>query len=191
MTLNSLYPGFIRLEYQTPGGKHIQVIPCMPVLDAGAWKLTPKSGALIAHATAIATYVALLQPVTANLTTFISSQIWTLLTPTSDPVFVEENIINLAGTDATAYTPLLQNVVTFRTLVGGLYRHYWLEGTDLTPNLVFKGPNFANAAWLAIINYIKGDTGFFRGRDGGVIIGAIRQVTKTNDAIRTRRLLNA
>lgn len=189
MALNSLWPGFVRLEYLAATTKHIAILPCAPVNLAGVWNLTLKGGANQTFTAAIDAYMVVLRPCSPATMTFVSAQLWTLANPTADPVFVQEYGLNLAGTAAGGIVVDSQIVTTYRTGLGGLYRHYQMESSLAALNTKYKGPNFMNAVQLALINYIIGANGWIIGRDSGTLIVAISQITKTNDALRRRRLL--
>lgn len=189
MANNSLYPGFVRYEYYRDTTRHVQILPVIPVLDAGTWKLTKNDATLTSWTILIDSYNAVVRPLMGANFTIVSAQLWTLASVTADPIFVAEYGLGLAGTGGGTGTQDGQIVWTYRTAPGGLLRHYLMEIAHVATNAKYRAPNFMNAASLALVNFMIGTSGFVRGRDGGQLVVCITQITKTNDALRSRRLI--
>ena len=198
MAKNSLYPGFIRLEYISNGHPHVQTLPCKPFISIGStWFVEKKADPLGGlWTTSVQALVDLYKPLFSTTTTFTTASLWTMAAPDADPQFQEEFAINQAATETTVPVPNSQISVCFRTSAGGLARLYLMEvrGTlntvALPPGYGAFGGSLATS-FAAIVNFLKGTNSFVVGRDGGWLVAGLRAFHKTNDALRKKFLLDA
>lgn len=190
MPINSLYPGFVKLFYNSNGHEHVQTIPVQPYIGVGGgWWLTRKDGTPgSVWTTQIVTYATLLRPYFHSSSAINRAELWTMASPTSDPVYRETHTIALAGTSATAPTPYLQRSVTYRAQLGGLYRWMLMETSEVMNAELY--PPFSGTD-LAMANYLTGGTSIVCARDGSFLVVPIRLLTKTNDQLRKKYLLDA
>jgi hypothetical protein len=190
MAINSLYPGFVKIFYNSNGHEHVQTVPVQPYIGVGGgWWLTRKDGTPGAvWTTQIATYAALLRPYIHTTGAINRAELWTMASPTADPIYQDSVTLTLAGTNATVATPYLQRSVTYRSQTGGLYRFILMEtseGRDLEAYPPFSGIDLATA------NYLVSGPSVVCARDGGFLVVPIRLLTKTNDQLRKKYLLDA
>lgn len=192
MAHNSLAPAFVKLYYSYSGIVHVQTIPCQPsgTPTVGTEpNVVPKTGGPIAFSQFMTDYMVVFRPMFSSVTTVISAEFWYQPTPTSDPIWIYEHPINLAGSTGATNTPMGQAVMTFRTALGGIQKVYLMEPQSaLTMNLRTAGTAFSGAI-VNFSNYIKGSTSCFLGRDNAAPMVPIYLSTKFNDALRKRRLL--
>lgn len=192
MAHNPLSPGFVKLRYTQNLLTHVQTIPVQPsgTPTVGVIpNLVPNSGGPIDLAQFMTDYMAVLRPLFATTTAFESAEFWYQPTPESDPIWIYTHPINLAGTGGATTTSMGQLVMTFRTALGGLFRWYGMEMSTAFPvNTVTPSAAFTGTL-LALSNYLKGGTSCFLARDNAKLMVAITATTKTNDALRKKRLL--
>lgn len=192
MAINSLSPGFVNIYYTTATRTHKQTLPVIPdgVLTPGIMPdLLQYDGNPVDLDTAVNTYVDTIKGLFNTSTSFVFAELWSQPTPEDDPLFIFQVELGIVGTNAG--TPVLYSQVstTFRTHLGGLYRNVLLE-TIMATNLRDDFP-FTNGTITALYNFLKGPTSFVYGRDGGKIVAAIRMMTKTNDMLRKRGMLDS
>lgn len=199
MAQNSLYPGYVRIHYTVAGRPHKQIIPVEPeepydpgvsATDVQFWL---RDGVTtVSFADAMDSYDDVLDDGLNSTDAAIAlAEYYQLATPTSDPEFVCIYEIGHAGANATATVPYSQKTTSFRTSAGGYYKHVVMDQTAAV-NTEDAFPFSAGSTQLALWNYLNSvPGGWVRGRDGGKIISGINSVTKTNDALRKKYLLNS
>lgn len=190
MPINSLYPSFIKVFYSSNGHNHTMVIPCKYTVSASPpHMLLKKGGGSQDWESCLATdFIPLLAAVMNNASSFVSAELWKMASPTADPVFVAAKALAIAGASATAIVPYSQVSYTFRADDGGLFRLLLLEGIQAA-NLR-DDPPYAAAPNLAISDYAIDDESFICARSGGYLVSPIRLLTKTNDKVREKFLLD-
>lgn len=192
MAHNSLAPAFVKLRYTQTGITHVQTIPVQPsgTPTVGTEpNLVPASGGPIALSQFATDYMAVFRPLFPTTTAIEGMEFWYKPTPEADPIWIYDHPINLAGSSAQAVVLMSQLVVTFRTALGGILKCYLMEVMNTIPmNNRTPGASLTGVV-LAYSNYVKGSTTCFLGRDNAKPMVPIFQSTKTNDALRKRRLL--
>jgi hypothetical protein len=198
MAQNSLSPGFVKLFYSVAGRPHKQILPVLPatVYEPGTLPSSVRfqlgdNIAQITFAAAMDAYDDILDDglntTDGNITL---AEFWQQPLVTDDPQFVSVYEIGHAGASATATVPYSQRTTTFRTSLGGYYKNVVLD--QVNPVNVEDAYPFAAGVALNLYNFLTDPTtNFIRGRDGGFIVSGINTVTKTNDALRKKYLLNA
>lgn len=193
MAANSLFPGFVKIFYTTNGHQHIMTQPVDPYVGVGgAFGLNtgnPGPG-YFPWTAGIDAFVAVLRPLIHSSSSINRAELWTLAAPGADPIYQDTHEIELAGTSATVPQPNSQLVVSFRTTTGGLLRVYVMEGSNTVNQELFP-PVWGNTIIANFVNYIASNTGYLKGRDGGQPKVGIRLLTKTNDALRKKYLLDS
>lgn len=185
----SLYPGFVKLRYTGNGHVHYQTIPARPFLAVGGeWYLEKKDVAGGSEWSALVdAYVALYKPFLNTADEVQVAHLWAYPDEDSDPVFIEEHNIALAGTSATASVPYGQLVFTMRTTAGGLMRSYVMEGYYPANQ---KGyPPFPAGVPKNFTDYLKASGSWVVGRDGAFLSSIVSFTSKYNDALRKKFLL--
>jgi hypothetical protein len=191
MARNSLYPGFVKVYYQSAGHPHVMTLPCKPFLGIdGRWWLEQKQGgAGDSFENLVTPFVTALKPSLHTASSILSAELYSMATPTSEPQWRESVSINTAGTNATAATPYAQQTITFRSANGGIFRLVIMEGGGITVNGEAFPPFAGNTGTIA--TYLMGNSSWICARDGGWLIAGVRSLTKTNDALRKKYLLDA
>lgn len=187
---NSLSPGFCKLYYTAATREHVMTIPVIPygtVTPGEEPQLTANDGTGIDLSDAMTNMANALKVRFPTDASFNHAEYWDMPTPTSNPVWIYDVTLGIAGTATGSSTAGLQQVFTFRTDAGGLWRLYLMEPTG-SPNVENLPPFSGNNATL--INALYGVGYVVRGRDGGKLITCIRALTKTNDALRKKILVN-
>lgn len=199
MAQNSLFPGFVKVHYSVAGRPHKQIIPVMvdetytpgedpDVVSFHTWSV----GVYISFAAAMDSYDDILDDgLNSTDASIVLAEFYQMASPTSDPEFVCVYEIGHAGANATATVPYSQKTTTFRTSNGGYYKHVVMDQTAAV-NVEDAFPFAAGNTQLTLWNYLQSAPGqWVRGRDGGRIVSGINSVTKTNDALRNKYLLNS
>jgi hypothetical protein len=187
---NTLFPAFVKLEYTTTFAPHVAILPIRdtPIFDADPELTTvenwdgaqvPLSDMVIDLATAMAKYY------TAD-DAFTLYSTWTMLTPTSDPVFQETLRLDpiIVGTGTTiGWQKAVQSTHSFRTSLGGTSKLVCLDAGSFNAWDKQVDPT-GSADLLAIIAAWTSNSNAFAGRDGGRP-STFMQLTKTlNEKLR-------
>jgi hypothetical protein len=194
MTVHSLSPGWLQLNYTSNSHAHRMIIPVQYVDESPDPGTPPmlfqKDGGQVALATAIGLFVDAIDPLFHTSTTFDRVEAFAQDTPTSDPYWVSGYTITAqAGTDTVANTPYGMVVMSFRSDEGGIYKMYLMEGS-IVPNQRVNAPTYGGVSELvAVLNYVMGAGSIVRARDGGSIISGVRMTSKYSDALRRKYLL--
>jgi hypothetical protein len=190
---NSLYPGFVRIHYESNGHPHKMVIPVTPVSGTGGtddFGLELKGGGTATDwALAVSNFVeGQLDLFLHTSDTFGSAELWTMSSPTADPINVSVTDLSNTGASTGAVLALGMMNMTWRTQAGGIYRLVVMEPAGLALNDEQFPPYTAQL--LDMDTFLRGTTSFVHGRDGGFLSAPIRYLTKTNDALRKKYLLD-
>lgn len=197
--LNSLYPGFVRIEYVAGGHPHTQTLPVKPFqVVGGGWGLEkPIAPAQYASwSDGITAWVTIVRTLFHTSTNFVTASLWTLAAPESDPQFRDEVSLGIAGMSSSTTSANSQLSVGFRTDAGGILKLMFMESA-VTVNQVGVPAAYTGlaapgaASMVAIAAFLKGNENCFYGRDGGRPIASLRAFTKTNDALRKKFVLDA
>lgn len=192
MAKNSLFPGFIRLFYNTNGHQHTMTIPVKPFFSGvtNEWYLEQKGAPLgIAWKTILDTYANILKGFISTTGDITRADLYTMSAPDAEPLFVDTEDISLAGTGTPAPLAYGQLTIAFRSANGGTYRLQIMEPSATSAN-VEQFPPFTGGN-LALTNWMTGSTSFIVARDGGFLVAPIRMLSKTNDHLRKKYLLDA
>lgn len=192
MAQNSLYPGFVKLKYSSNTHTHFQVLPVLYDAnpDPGDEPVfLTRNNTPVGMDTAVAAYIALIDNLFPAESSFIIAENWFYPTPESDPVFTYVMELGDTGASGTGVFANGQLVVSFRTFAGGILKLYFMETvTGLATKDDFP---FANSAVDALADYLcSAATGWIVGRDGSHPISGLRALSKTNDALRKKFVLN-
>ena len=190
MAVNDLAPGYIKVFYNAASRPHIATLPVI-------WDGDPDVGvepSVIQNNTLSALVsVAVDEYCDAIRTIFHSTVTWTgyecyKKAVGADPTFVFADDLALAGSSASVVNTDSQATLVFRTTEGGLMKIYLMEHSAAN-NARIPLKSTAPAPWNTMFTYFTGALGFVVGRDGGRAIAGTYVTTKTNDALRKRRLL--
>lgn len=192
MAVNTLAPGFVKLHYIGP--QNIQHTMTFGVLNDNFALAIPtiktKDGSSVPINTAVAALVTILKALVAATVTFQDFDLWSKPTPTDDPVWLYNGSLAVVGTNGTASVANSQLVASYRSGAGGNGKIYLLEQSYPVNNL-YKPAAYGDASKLALANYLIGSSCMVYARDNGFPVTVPRMMTKTNDVMRKRFVLNA
>lgn len=185
MAQNSLYPGFVLMKYEVQNLEHRATIPCIPVFDAGNWKLDTKGGTLVTLLAGTVAYISEIKALYAAEDTFTETELWTYDDPEGDPIFQTTIIHNIAGTSTGTFLAG-QAVYGIRTNGGGLMRPTLME-SNLALDVQLNYNQLGTSISKDIVDYITSNDSWLVGRDGAYAIGLVHLTTKKNDHLRKIR----
>lgn len=187
---HSLYPGFIRLFYTSNGHSHRQVLPVQPNTPAAGTALKLHDGSVGAGdwTDDITEWVSLVKVFFHTADNFDSAELWTLASPTADPIFRETFSLGIAGTNAGADTPAGQGVLTFRGNEGERSLIYLMEGV-ISSSLRQAYADF-DSATKALADFVTAPDGWIFGRDNNYPIATLNFTGKVNDQLRKKYFLS-
>lgn len=190
MAVNSLYPGFIKYFYTSAGHPHVMTQPVKPYAAVGGEYFLPSKTNVVGvvWTSWVEDFVVEWKkwfPTTASMG---RAELWTMASPTAEPVFIASEIIGEAGVNGSTASLYTQAQMTFRSQTGGLFRLQLMEPT-LGANLEYYPPMIDYFGTMAAL--LTGDDSPVVARDGGFLNAPIRLLTKTNDKLREKYLLDA
>ena len=191
MTSYDLSPAFFKLYYTSNGRPHLATLPAQPSgtpVVGSAGSVINNQDNPLGIITAIADYVTAVKTLFPATATFTGWEFYSKAID-EEPVFIYGDDLNVVGTNVSAVNPDNQAVLTWRTSLGNVAKSYFME-TSVADDARIPLRASAAAPWGAIFTYMTGNTGWVRGRDNGKLISGIWVTTKTNDALRKRRILN-
>lgn len=190
MAVNDLAPGFIKVAYNVASRPHIATLPVIwdGVPSVGVQPSVIQNNTLPALASvAVDEYCDAIRVIFHSTATWTGFECWKKEVG-GDPVFVYGDDLALAGTSATVPNTDAQATLVFRTSLGNLMKIYLMEHSAADDARI-PLKSTAPAPWNTMFSYFTGALGFVVGRDGGRAIAGTFVTTKTNDALRKRRLL--
>lgn len=190
MTQYSLSPAFIKLTYTYSTRVHVATLPVIPegAIEVGTEPdVKLNLGGNLGFSEAIDNYADAIAPFINNGEAIAGASFWSQPTPEDDPIWVYEVTLGVAGTNASAVTPHMQRLFTWRTSLGNLMKTVLMDvpGTvNVRGTPPYGGINATFATWFL------GANNFVVGRDGGIPVAAIKYYTKTNDALRRKYIVD-
>lgn len=194
MAANSLYPGFARINYTISSRRHRMTLPVKPFIGVGGGWWVEQKGVPTGTTfdTAINLVAAALVPIFHNATAvLVDAELWTLDAPDADPQWRETIPLNDAGGNGAAATAYAQTVVSLRSDQGGIFRIYLMEPSHSVNTIGQPSTYSAHAGVAGLVTLLTGSTSPVCARDGGWLIAGLRSMSKTNDALRKKYVVNA
>lgn len=195
MAVHSLYPGFIKVRYTVVFGtvthNHVMTLPCNPNFNEGTdqWELALKGGGTAYWRTSLTDLLTTFLPFYNSVgAQFGFADLWSIETAESDPIWVDGFDASAEGTSGGASVFAGEAVHTFRTASGGIMRLYLME-TTIADDDITNPPYASNLGTL--VTEMTDTNAFVIGRDGAYLSGLIRRVTKENDKLRKKYILNS
>lgn len=186
MTVNSLYPAYLEINYHSSFAPHVMTIPLIswePSVDIagelGTWGGTP-----VQASDGVQTLVDLLLPFFPSTVEFDYFFVHTYASPTADPVVAAGATLTGAGSAGTpGWSKATQATFTFKTAAGGLSKSVLLD--NATGNN-FNPLNFASLTGdaLTYVNWYLSDDSFIAGRDNARPSFFLKISYDLNDALR-------
>jgi len=164
----------------------LPVIPVSPSPLSVDNELRTNDGGTVTLTAGVTAFLNVIKSFHNTATDYTLAELWSQPTPADDPLFIEVIEPAISGTSASAPTLMGQVIITHRTAVGGIHRLYLMNPIN-APNTRATAP-FPVGNAKALSDYMKGNTGWIYGRDGGRIVAPIAQTTKINDALRKKQM---
>jgi len=194
MTVNSISPGWLKVSYFVGTHPHHQILPIKPITpvpgESDGFATTKDGDTYSIPSWLEEQYYPAWQPLFSTAASINQVELWSKPTPDDDPIWIftysGAGIVGTAGGTAVAAGQLM---LTYRSLGGGIFKQYFME-TPYPVNVVDPAP-FSNAAQAGMADVITNNLSIVCARDNGFIGAELKSLTKTNDALRKKYLLNA
>jgi hypothetical protein len=189
MAQNSLDPGFLILYYTRSSLYHRAVYQIAfagtptPGVEPNILDVT---GDAIGSSTAVTAWITLIKARFNSDTTFTGYEVWSKASPSSDPIFIYGDDYAVVGTNVNNALSMGQVCLSFRTVGGGVMKLYFMESTSAANQKI--ACRVGAADWGSTVTFVLGDGAWMYGRDDERALSGIWITTKTNDALRKRRL---
>lgn len=196
MTIYDISPAFIVLSYRSNGHPHKQVIPVSffhdtvptPGSDPVDCQLHCQAG-VVTFEDFISGLILVYAPVFKTTAAFLFAELYSKPTPDDDPLFISIRELGVAGTSSSAESPYCRATYSLRSVSGGKASCVLMEGIFLT-NVDDPAP-IAAGDRADISDFIKDVNSAWKARDGGYIVACSRFLTKVDNVLRKRYVLNA
>jgi hypothetical protein len=189
MAQNSIYPGFIKIYYESGSHPHVHTIGITnPLGGINSSTVQNKGGTANSTGAAVNTYLTALKTVMPTTANFKYWELFKMANPTAVPVLVDTGLLNIPGTNVGGVRALGQITYSYRSDTGGIGKIVMME-TSIDLNVLIETP-FPSGTHLTISTYLTGSTSIVTARDGGFPMVVTKAVTKTNDALRKKYFLD-
>lgn len=190
MAINCLAPAYLKVYYTSNGHEHVMTLPVKNDGTGADFDLILYDDTTESQAEAMTDLVTLLQPLFNEADSFAGWEAYTQADCESAPVFRNAGTFtSIEGSNPSADEPWSQGVMTFKTSAGGRGRFQLMEGV-FNPNSKLAAPTFTGAL-EDLRDFLVGNTSFIYGRDNGKLLLPLNWVTKINDKLRDKFLLDA
>lgn len=184
----SLAPGYVRITYDGSLFPHHMTIPVNPdgtptpgvepdILLKGASSLGVEA--------AIAAFITVTLPFFKSTTGFGLAEMHTVDPTSGLDTFIWAWDVGLSGSGSGTNVPTGQTVFSFKTVAGGAYRLYLLEGLN-APNQKMLPPYPAGIE-KTLSDFVIGSTSPVYGRGNSYPLVPVSDVTKLNDKLRRQQ----
>lgn len=193
MTVWGIGPDWVRVHYTSNGHSHVMNIPYLAsgTVTPGTMPDCVKNNAsVVGIDTAMETFLTKTKVFHADADSYDRCVALHQDDPFADVVQIIEWNPTAQPNSVSADVDYEQYVMTFRSVLGHHFRLYLMETTTAL-NLVVPYPYTGYADAIALHDFMVGADGFVRARDGGILLSSTRFVTKMNDALRKKFVLNA
>lgn len=193
MAVNDLAPGFIKVFYTSGSLSHEHIFPIKfdgtpsPGIEPN---LQSVSGGVIAAGSGVSGLITVLKAQMPSTATYTGWEVYSKSVG-ADPTFIFGDDLSIVGTSATAVLLNSMTTASFRTSAGGVMKIVQVD-VGITAVNTRTALRVGTAGYPgALATYILGSSAIVYGRDGGRAVSGIYFTTKTNDAIRKKRLLDS
>jgi len=189
MARHSIAPGYLKIRYNGDNFIHSQTLPVrfdeVPTPGTEPTLLT-LSGAGLLVTVAFADYLPVVTGLMAEDSRLIAAEVHAYDDVTEVDQFIYGFSIDQPGLNgAVVAQPAVQLTMSFKTILGNLYRWYLMEPSVLTG---VNSTDFSTPATITDLrDYFFSPTCFIWGRDGNEMFSPIRYRTKVNDALRAAK----
>ncbi len=193
MTRNALGPYQIRIKYAYAGRAHTMTFEVNGggVMNVNEFMLGGSTSPAFQTniQTAMDNFQGALRGCFSAATSFNGWELWNAIDGAS-PVFrLSGNFENPAGSNAQTNVPYGMAVFTFRTGLFGRFRLQLMESVLLLNEVHGYGDFTGGDPRKNLVDYVLGNYGVCKGRDGSHPTNFIRVSTKTSDALRRRYIM--
>lgn len=191
----SLYPAYFRLQYSVAGSLHFMNVPIMNLevlAPADAITVYPHLGLPISLDDMVNGFVDLLAPFYVAADTFDRYEVFTLASPTSDPI--SRGLVTLTAKVGTGdagdlgWKGAVQTTITIRSANNGIFRLQLMESGSFDDFSLVT--NLATIPAVEdLVNFVCDESNGFRARDGGQPTTFLQMAKTLNEKLRRQRRL--
>lgn len=185
---NTLYPAYVRVDYTTVFGQHSMNIPVNEVTPGATFgenTVASWDAGDINLSAMITDFIELLIPFYTEDDSFDLKTLFTLATPTSDPVWRNQvGLVGVVGTGADiGWQKAVQTTISIRSTEGGVFRVQMMDSGSFDD--WNKLTNLATIpAVQDIVDFVTDPANGFRARDGGRPAAFIEMSKTLNEQLR-------
>lgn len=187
--MNSLSPAFVKINYASAFGAHVQTLPSVPLI-AGAYAPTGYAFVLrglevpVAVDDAVTDFVNLERAFFPSSVIFTDATVYSQPSPSDVPVPVASFPLGIAGTNAAVgWSKAVQLTLTFRASDFTLFKLVELDAESY--NLFDKTTDKTERPELeAIVDYVTADASWLASRGGGKPSTFLQEAKTLNEKLR-------
>ena len=184
-------PYEIELKYTCSGEQHVQRLNCdvvgspTPGTDPTTIDMNLRSGSTIKVDAGVNAWTLLIDALFHTSVTFDDYTLWSYAPLTFDRTFIATATIGTNGVNAGAVNLSFQQILTFRTLEGGVMKLNFMESSATSiARLTYAA---SGPAVVAIFDFVNGTTNWILARDTSYPIAAIHSMGGENEALFKKR----
>lgn len=190
MTVNSLSPAFVKINYTSPFGNHVQTIPSVPLITGVVAVPTNVEFQLrgleipVEVSDAVIDFVTLQAAMFPPTVNFVDCTVYSQPTPTDVPTPVASFALGIAGSNSADNFGLkaTQGTMTMRADDFTLFKLVWLDYVVETWEKISSPAAYTGLS--DIVDYVKADASWLASRGGGKPQTFLQLTSTLNEKLR-------
>jgi hypothetical protein len=185
---NNLAPGFIRYTYSGSDAPHHEITPIIFASDPVPGfepEFQNHAGLGVFASVAIPDWVNQIKVFFNGGTQFGLAEVYAVDAVTLERTFIWGMNVNISGSNVAANVPLSEAVMSFKTVGGGKFKVYLMEGTALTNTRLSFGE--FDTVLTNFAEFVTGPDCCVYGQDNTAPFIALFWTTKTSDPLRRQQ----
>jgi hypothetical protein len=189
MTVNSLSPAFVKINYTSAYGAHVMTLPSVP-LETGVYAPTGyafdlRGAALpVEVSDAVIEFIDVIKPYFPSTTTFVDAIVYSQPLPGDVPTPVASFAIGIVGTGASpGWDKATQLTMTFRADDFTLFKLVFLDFQSGGSFAKTTNPA-ANPGLETLVDYVTADVTWLASRGGGRPATFLQESRTLNEKLR-------
>jgi hypothetical protein len=194
MTVNSLSPAFVKINYNSAFGAHVMTVPAVPV-ESGVfaptgWGFTLRGAALpVPVDDAVTDFVNAIKTLFPSDVTFVDATVYQQPTPSDIPTPVASFALGISGDSGdVGWSKAVQRTITFRADDFTLFKLVALDSDSA--NVFDKISVVPGGAYGTMVDYITADETWIASRGGGRPNVFLQEASTLNEKLRRSYHMN-